>query len=1044
MKRLLPRLEATIRTFRVTDPLLPVHVIVPSHLLGAWLMPRLFADTGHLGIDFVLLPELAWKVAAPRVLVEGRTRIPENVDLALLLAEAREATQAEGTPDYLKDAAQMVGFAPAALRTLQSLADTGVGPEALEAQAPKSADPERLRLLARMARGLRERLEKARLLDRASLYRKAAQALPSPGLGAVVLCHVEDVPPVAAEFLEAVKAHHPVAILGESRSETAAPRYDVRRRALLERLDLPGEVVEEQPPESTPQGQPTDERTTTALTSLRDSLFDRSRRGRGGTREASSGTERPESQELDDTVHVLAAAGESLEAVEIARLIQRATAEGFTHADVAVLLHDPGAYAAHLASAFGRSGIDAYFVEGEPRVDPAARGLWLFIGLVGGDLDRRAVMELFTSARIRWDALLGKEAAISPAVWDRLSATAGIVSGRDAWRTQLEEARKEREARGYDNDRTLKLYDSLIKAVDRLAKDLDAFPETAGWDTYLDTTLGILDEWFDRSRLTRERLEQLLGPLGEHAPPPTRDEFLARVRGLLETQLYRKGSLADGRVLVSSIAAARGMSFRMVIVPGLVERRFPAPPRPDPLLLDDEREALDRALRTTRDAVEEERLLFLDATRAAEERLVLSYPRFEAASGRERVPSSFLLEAVEAAVGQRVGAADLARLADPGATGLGRPHPEAPDDAVDLVERDLALVASGEEGVARHILDDAATVRRALALDQAGRSAALGPYDGVLEVTGDGEALQRLLLAGRRSSASAVQAFAACPYKHLLSRGFGLRAWEDPERAYQLEGKDWGTLYHRAAKKLFEWLRDKGWLPLQAKRIPEAEKQLIAILGEEAKTLVDEGAIVNEALLGPAKGAARSEIVELLEREAKADTGFVPTDFERDYGGLEVEFAPGRTVTFRGTLDRIDVSDDSKQVRVIDYKTGKFLFKDGEQFRGGRELQLAIYNRAAEALYPDHEVSEALYYHAVAKQKFKQKACPATEEVGETLEQVLKTLDDTARAGVFAPVADSCDFCDFEGVCGTQKESRAERKKDDPRIREFLKLREIP
>lgn len=167
MQRLRSRLEATIRTLRAGDRLLPVHVVVPSHLLGAWLAPRLFADTGHLAIDFLLLPELAWKVAAPRVLVEGRTRIPENVDIALLLAEAQVATEAEGTPDYLKEAAQMAGFAPAALRTLQDLAAAGVEPAALEAEAPKSADPERLKLLARMARGLRERLEKARLLDRA-------------------------------------------------------------------------------------------------------------------------------------------------------------------------------------------------------------------------------------------------------------------------------------------------------------------------------------------------------------------------------------------------------------------------------------------------------------------------------------------------------------------------------------------------------------------------------------------------------------------------------------------------------------------------------------------------------------------------------------------------------------------------------------------------------------------------------------------------------------------------------------------------------------
>jgi hypothetical protein len=41
-------------------------------------------------------------------------------------------------------------------------------------------------------------------------------------------------------------------------------------------------------------------------------------------------------------------------------------------------------------------------------------------------------------------------------------------------------------------------------------------------------------------------------------------------------------------------------------------------------------------------------------------------------------------------------------------------------------------------------------------------------------------------------------------------------------------------------------------------------------------------------------------------------------------------------------------------------------------------------------------------------------------------------------------VADTCDFCDFLGVCGSQREARAERKRGDPRLADFLKLREIP
>ena len=37
-----------------------------------------------------------------------------------------------------------------------------------------------------------------------------------------------------------------------------------------------------------------------------------------------------------------------------------------------------------------------------------------------------------------------------------------------------------------------------------------------------------------------------------------------------------------------------------------------------------------------------------------------------------------------------------------------------------------------------------------------------------------------------------------------------------------------------------------------------------------------------------------------------------------------------------------------------------------EQWKVGRELQLAIYNRAAKALFPDRDVAEAVYYYATA------------------------------------------------------------------------------
>ncbi len=91
-------------------------------------------------------------------------------------------------------------------------------------------------------------------------------------------------------------------------------------------------------------------------------------------------------------------------------------------------------------------------------------------------------------------------------------------------------------------------------------------------------------------------------------------------------------------------------------------------------------------------------------------------------------------------------------------------------------------------------------------------------------------------------------------------------------------------------------------------------------------------------------------------------------------------------------------------------------------------------------------MSEAIYYFATPNGKYKQIACPATDEMKETLVRVLKTLDDIARAGVFAPAPEdqTCQYCDVEAVCRNGQKASAERKEDDPRLAAFRQLRDIP
>ena len=83
----------------------------------------------------------------------GLLPVPEDVDLAIVLKAAAAAVSDKSTPDYLRRAAPMPGFASAALRTLRDIAGADVTPAALEAFAGDAQDGAKVRVPTRIANG---------------------------------------------------------------------------------------------------------------------------------------------------------------------------------------------------------------------------------------------------------------------------------------------------------------------------------------------------------------------------------------------------------------------------------------------------------------------------------------------------------------------------------------------------------------------------------------------------------------------------------------------------------------------------------------------------------------------------------------------------------------------------------------------------------------------------------------------------------------------------------------------------------------------------
>ena len=105
-------------------------------------------------------------------------------------------------------------------------------------------------------------------------------------------------------------------------------------------------------------------------------------------------------------------------------------------------------------------------------------------------------------------------------------------------------------------------------------------------------------------------------------------------------------------MFVGELGVGLGIEFPLTIVPGLVEGGFPAAPRQDPILLDAERRQLT-GLPLAEEARGLERVRFALAVGSGARRVVLTYPRIDAESGRPRVPSFLVLDLLESVTGQR-------------------------------------------------------------------------------------------------------------------------------------------------------------------------------------------------------------------------------------------------------------------------------------------------------------------------------------------------------------------------------------------------------
>jgi RecB family exonuclease len=460
---------------------------------------------------------------------------------------------------------------------------------------------------------------------------------------------------------------------------------------------------------------------------------------------------------------------------------------------------------------------------------------------------------------------------------------------------------------------------------------------------------------------------------------------------------------------------------------------------------------------------QEERLLFLLALQAARERLILTVPRAEAASGTEKLPSSYLLAALECLAGRPISCADLNNHSG---------NAEAPrvvyvrsscllsrttQTAIDLREFDLgrikACLRSGHPEAGRYLERLSPNFARALEAEQAQWGTdALTVYDGVLVAPQSRQALAELFAEDRVYSATALERYASCPYRFFLNDVLRLRELDDPSSLDFIGARDKGDLMHAILSDFYTGMKAQKKLPLTAEDFEDYRAALAAVCQEHFQRVENDGLTGLAATWELNRKSILRDLERYLRSEIDSGADWIPEDFERGFGtdggapALEVPIGAGR-IRLSGKVDRIDLEATRKTARVIDYKSGKRRHNLKVDLAGGRALQLPVYLLAAAKLYPhiDLRRSAAQYCHVTRAGNWSRcefdGAALLTKQ--EDLREILDTILAGCRNGIFprCPEGNSCGNCEYSSVGDPRRDALWQRKQSDPRLDAFRQMR---
>jgi ATP-dependent helicase/nuclease subunit B len=316
------------------------------------------------------------------------------------------------------------------------------------------------------------------------------------------------------------------------------------------------------------------------------------------------------------------------------------------------------------------------------------------------------------------------------------------------------------------------------------------------------------------------------------------------------------------------------------------------------------------------------------------------------------------------------------------------------------------------------------------------------------------EILSRHRASERAYSPTALQHFAACPYRFFLQALLHLEPRGKKAAIEKLDPLTRGALFHEVQFAFLSALRAEGGLPLRPEGLAHALDLTDRVLEEAERKYAEE--------LAPAiPGVWRTEIEDIrtdlrgwVRQMAEASPDWVPLHFEfafglrtdgtRDPASRAEEAVILDGVRLRGSIDLIEKHATRDFLRVTDHKTGKPPEPFPLHIGGGRHLQPVLYSLAVEKLL-GMPVEWARLSYCTQRGSYFEGLVAIKDIARHAIQLAAQTIDHHLGDGFLpaAPAPGACEWCDFHAVCGPYEEIRT-GKKARKELEPLTLLRSLP